>query len=98
MITDNKMYFLVDNVDYAFLDKVTKASTSRYKNKDIKLLKMLQMKCAPIDVQTKLTAKLAFNNCRISFGNTAINFLTRLEQKVNETRTFDIKMSERRFI
>ena len=37
-------------------------------------------------------------NCRISNDETAINFLIRLEQKANEARNFDIKISERKFI
>ena len=82
---------LVYTVIYAFLDKATRISTSRYKNKGIKLLKILHMKCASIDAQTKLRAKMAFDNCRISNDETIINFLTRLEQKANEARNFDIK-------
>ena len=41
---------------------------------------------------------MAFHNCRISNDETAINFLTRLEQKANEARNFDIEISEKRFI
>ena len=41
---------------------------------------------------------MAFNNCRISNEENAINFLIRLEQKANEARNFDIKISEKRCI
>ena len=56
------------------------------------------MKCASIDAQTKLRSKMTFHNCRISNDETAINFLTRLEQTANEARIFDTKISEKRFI
>ena len=45
-----------------------------------------------------MRAKMAFLNCKITQEETAINFLTRLEQKANEARNFDIKISEKRFI
>merc|ERR1712045_611220 len=63
-----------------------------------KLLKILHMKCAAIDAHTKMRAKMAFANCKITQEETAINFLTRLEQKANEARNYDIKISERKFI
>ena len=97
-ISDKKIDLLVYTVIYAFLDKATRISTSRYKNQGTKLLKVLHLKCASIDTQTKLRAKMAFINCRVSNDETAINFLTRLEQKANEARNFDIKISERKFI
>ena len=53
------------------------------------------MKCASIDAQTRLRAKMAFQDCRISNDETAINFLTRLEQKANEARNFDRHYKER---
>ena len=56
------------------------------------------MKCASIDAQTKLRAKLAFTNCIVSHEETAKNYLTRLEQRANEARNFYIKISEKRFI
>ena len=87
-----------NTVVYAFLDKATRISTSGYKNQGTKLLKVLHMKCASIDAQTKLRAKLAFTNCRVSHEETAINYLTRLEQRANEARNYDIKISEKRFI
>ena len=34
----------------------------------------------------------------MAFEETAINFLTRLEQKANEARNYDIKISERKFL
>ena len=43
-------------------------------------------------------AKLAFVNCRISHEETAINFLSRLEQRANEARNLDIRISEKKFI
>ena len=33
-----------------------------------------------------------------TFEETAINFLTRLEQKANEARNYDIRISERKFL
>ena len=56
------------------------------------------MKCAAIDSHTKMRAKMAFINCKISQEKTAINFLTRLEQKANEARNYNIKISEKKFI
>ena len=41
---------------------------------------------------------MAFTNCKISNEETAINYLTRLEQKANEARNYDIKISEKKFI
>ena len=41
---------------------------------------------------------MLFRSCRISNDETTINFLTRLEQKANEARNFDIKISEKRFV
>ena len=93
MVSDEKIDLLVYTAIYAFLDKVTRISTSRYKNIGTKLLEILHMKCASIDEQTRLRAKMAFHNCRISHEETAINFLTRLEQKANEARNFDVKIS-----
>ena len=95
---DKKIDLLVYTVIYAFLDKPTRISTSMYKNRGTKLLKILHMKCAAIDSHTKMRAKMAFLNCKITQEETAINFLTRLEQKANEARNFDIKISEKRFI
>ena len=34
----------------------------------------------------------------MSFEETTINFLTRLGQKTNEVRNYDIKISERKFL
>ena len=62
-----------------------------YKNQCSKLLKILHIKCASIDSNTRLRAKLAFVNCRISHEETVINFLTRLEQKANEARNYDMQ-------
>ena len=78
-ISDEKVDLLVYTVVYAFLDKATRISTSRYKNMGTKLLKILHMNCASIDAQTNLRAKMAFHNCRISNDEIAIDFLTRLE-------------------
>ena len=57
-------------------------------------------KCASIDSQTKQRAKYALSNCKIGQEETAINFLTRLEQKANEARNrnYDVKISDRKFI
>ena len=41
---------------------------------------------------------MAFFNCKITSEETAINFLTRLEQKANEARNYEIKISEHRFL
>ena len=93
---------LVDNlvytVAYAFMDKVIKSSTSAYKNQKVKLLRVLHTKYASIDSQTKQRAKYAFNNCKMGREETSINLLTRLEQKANEARNYDVKISDRKFI
>ena len=89
---------LIYTVAYAFMDKVTRSSTSAYKNQGVKLLRALHTKCASIDSQTKQRAKYAFSNCKIGQEETAINFLTRLEQKANEARNYDVKISDRKFI
>ena len=39
---------------------------------------------------------MAFLDCKITQEDTAINFLTRLEQKTNEARNYDITISEKR--
>ena len=80
------------------MDRSTRISTSAYKNQESKLLKMLHLKCASIDSHTRIRAKKDFNNCRIRNDETAKNFLTRLEQKANESRNYDIRISERKFI
>ena len=95
---NNSVDILIYTVAYAFMDKSTRISTMMYKNQGSKLLKILHTKCASIDSNTKLRAKLAFVNCRISHEETAINFLTRLEQKANEARNYDMKISEKEFI
>ena len=41
---------------------------------------------------------MAFMNCKISYEETAINFLTRLEPRAIEVRNYDIKISEKRFL
>ena len=89
---------LIYTVAYAFLDKPTRLSTIKYKNKGCNLLKVLHLKCASFDENTKLRAKMAFFNCKITSEETAINFLTRLEQKANEARNYEIHISEHRFI
>ena len=98
VIKDKKIDLLVYTVVYAFLDKPTRISTFIYKNRSTKLLKILYMKCAAIDSHTKMRAKMAFLKWKITQEETAINFLARLEQKVNEARNYDIKISEKRFI
>ena len=69
-----------------------------YKDDGIALLKALSTKCASIDSQTRLRAKNAFINCRMSQEETAINFLTRLKQIANEARNYEINISEKKFI
>ena len=87
---------LVYTVAYAFMDKVTRSSTSVYKNQGVKLLRALHIKCASVvDSQTKQRAKYAFCNCKIGQEETAINFLTRLEQKANEARNYDFRFQIR---
>ena len=49
------------------------------------------MKCASVDENTKLRARIQFLSCKMTFEETAINFLTRLEQKANEARNYDIR-------
>ena len=41
---------------------------------------------------------MAFINCRLSHEETSINFLTKLEQKVNEAYSYDMKISENKSI
>ena len=41
---------------------------------------------------------MQFLSCQMTFEETAINFLTRLEQKTNEARNYDITISERKFL
>ena len=89
---------LIYTVAYAFMDKATRMSTINYKGQGSKLLKVLHMKCASVDENTKLRAKMQFLSCRIGNEETAINFLTRLEQKANEARNYDIRISEKRFL
>ena len=73
-------------------------STVAYKDDRIGLLKALHIKCASVDYQTRLGAKKSFVECKISQKETAINSLARLEQKANEARNYDIKISEKKFI
>ena len=89
---------LIYTVAYAFLDKPTRVSTIAYKNKGSELLKILHLKCASVDENTKIRARTAFMNCKISYEETVIDFLTRLEQRANEARNYDIKISEKRFL
>ena len=94
ILVDNLIY----TVAYAFMDKVIRSSTSAYKNQGVRLLRSLHTKCASIDSQTKQRAKYALNNCKIGQVETAINFLTRLEQKANEARNYDETISDSKFI
>ena len=89
---------LIYTVAYAFMDKATRMSTINYKGQGSKLLKVLHMKCASVDENTKLRAKMQFLLCKIGNEETAINFLTRLEQRANETRNYDLRISEKRFL
>ena len=89
---------MVYAICYALMEKNARCSTMAYKDDGIGLLKALHIKCASVDSQTRLRAKTAFIECRISQEETAINFLTRLEQKANEARNYDIKISEKKFI
>ena len=96
--SDSKMTdLLIYTVAYAFMDKATRMSTINYKNQGSKLLKVLHMKCASVDENTKLRAKMQFLSCRIGNEETDINFLTLLEQRVNEARNYDIRIIEKRF-
>ena len=56
------------------------------------------MKCASVDENTKLKARMQFLFCKIGHEETAINFLIRLEQKANEARNYDINISEKKFL
>ena len=80
------------------MDKITRSSTTAYKNQGVKLLRALHIKCSSVDSQTKQRAKYSFYNCKIGQEETAINFLTRLEQKANEARNYDVKISDKKFI
>ena len=93
-LVDNPVY----TVAYAFMDKVTRSSTSVYKIQGIKLLRALHAKGSSIDSQTKQRAKYAFSNCKIGQEETTMSFLTRLEQKANEARKYDVQISDRKFI
>ena len=94
----NSVNRMVYSICYALMEKSARISTMTYKEDAIGLLIALHTKCASVDSQTRLRAKTAFIECRISQEETAINFLTRLEQKANEARNFDIKISEKKFI
>ena len=94
----NSVNRMVYSICYALMEKSARISTMTYKEDGIGLLRALHTKCASVDSQTRLRAKTAFIECRISQEETAINFLTRLEQKANEARNFDIKISEKKFI
>ena len=63
---NKKIDLLVYTVIYVFLDKLTRISTSMYKNRGTKLLKNLYMKCAAIDSHTKMRAEMALLNCIIT--------------------------------
>ena len=56
------------------------------------------MKCASVDKKTKLRAEMQVLSCKMTFEETAINFITRLEQKADEARNYDTKISERKFL
>ena len=56
------------------------------------------MKCVSVDENTKVRARMQFLSCKMTFEETATNFLTRLEQKANEARNYDIRISERKFL
>ena len=92
------VYILIYTVAYAFMEKSTRISAMMYKNQGSQLLKILHTKCASVNSNTKLRAKLAFVNCRKNQEEAVINFLTRLEQKANEARNYDMKISEKEFI
>ena len=53
------------------------------------------MKCASVDENIKLRARMQFLSCKIGHKETAINFLTRLEQKANEARNYDVTISHK---
>ena len=55
------------------------------------------MKCASVDENTKLGTRIQFLSCKMAFEETAIKFLTRLEQKANKARNYDIRISEKSF-
>ena len=82
----------VYTVAYAFMDKATRTIIIAYKNQGYKLLRVLHMKCASVDENTRLRARMQFLSCKLTFEETTINFLTRLEQKANEARIYDIKI------
>ena len=68
---------LIYPVAYIFLDQYTRSSAITYKNKGKDLLRCLHIiKCASIDYNPKMRAKLAFINCRISQEETTIHFLS----------------------
>ena len=56
ILVDNLVY----TIAYAFMDKVTRSSTSTYKNQGVKCLRALHTKYASVDSQTKQRAKYSF--------------------------------------
>ena len=56
------------------------------------------MKCASVDENTNLRAKMHFLSCKIGNEETAINFLTILEQRANKARNYDIRIAEKIFL
>ena len=61
-------------------------------------MKILYIKCLSVDSNAELRPKLDFVNYRIIRGETTVNFPTRIEQKDNETRYYDMKISEKELI
>lgn len=71
--------------DFQKNDPSTRTSVSVYKNLESKLLKK------------KLIAKMAFNTYRTANESAAINSLRRLQQKGNDARNYDNRISKRKF-
>ena len=90
-VDDELIDICVYTAAYVIMDKSTRVSIMVYKIKGTKLLKTLHIKCASVDFNTELRAKMASIICRISHEETSLNFLTRLEQNANYVCTYDMK-------
>ena len=101
--TTNKIYYtidpLVDNlvytVAYTFMHGITRNSFSTHTNQGVKLSRTSHTKCASVFSQIK-KAKYAFNYYKIGQEETINRFVTRSEQRVNEARNYDMRISNKK--
>ena len=66
--------FYNDNQHFYISGTTTTTSEEYFENQGSKLLKVLHMKCASVDENTKLRARMQFLSCKMTFEETAINF------------------------